>query len=1311
MFSGISTYWQNKVLDATYRGQALPNNGTLYVGLLTSTQTSLSRSAWYYQGETVPVLASDGDYHLYLCTTTGITAPTAPTYSGSAEEMINDGTAQFVEQFNNLNKNLATSEPASSYGYVRVPLVTSLANMSGTQGSGSALASNGVGGLTSNNIQITFNASSAAWAGKVWGAAVFDASTGGNLIQWGAFSAPLAVGSGVEISFNPATLSISIATVSTPAPVLSPATVVNQLLNLLPWKVWTGKQIVTPPSTTGNTYYVSPTGSDTNTGTSTTSAWATPQHAVNQVHAGDTVLFMGGTYRSGLNIVGGGYEGKPITYGCYGDGEVILDMTPTFSGWTQVSGTVYQLTTSFVPQAVVLNGSLLRPAPPNYLTASAIVTGGGGYSVNDVLTIPSGNTTAATLTVTSVASGGVITGTTISNAGTYYSNINALLNPVSPTGGTGTGAKFNLTWQGLSTVVSGSNLWYYDGYTWTMDFGSNSPSTATITAPSNTNPTCIYWYGNYMIFDGLTLMGSNQSGAWGYGSNIIVQNCKCMYNMKQGILFEGSTVFSTSNNQALYNLCYYNSLINWPRGSNGYAYSFGGWPGGAVGFAFAYKGTGRGNIAIGNGGESLISYGSGFLYRTGSTLYEQNLVMDGWSSNMYFDNQSDGIARQNILYYHVADPTTEWLIQPSAGYPWNHMYDIEGGISISDEGGSGAYYTAHNRNTQLYNNLIIGYENGIADYWETTAEAAQFPVYRHGLKNALIANNTIILPPTAPPGVATLGFHFVNNVSNGGSIGTFSYTPGSGYTDGTYTNVDLTGGGTPAKINVTISGGAVTACAISFGGLAYQVGQVLNAYLAGSGTGFTLTVESLSGAQGAFSSLVGGSGYVVGNYTNVPLTGGSGSQLAVDVTVSDIAASASVAASGTGYSVGQVLTLIGGTYITAASLTVTSVSGGAITGVSVSTPGEYTALPANPVAVNSGAATFNVTWTSGVVTALTHTNPASGYAVGDVLYVVGGTATLPASVTVTQVDQNGSINQTVVNSNLSAVSSIVVGGTGYVVGDVLDISGMYSTPATLNVTSVGAGGVITGVSIANNGVYSLLPPNTVVTTGGKGTGAVFSVTWVYGQYSVEPSNPIAFTGGSSTGYTINGYWSSGSLTSMGPTAPGEAYLLGDVLSVSNANLGGTGSGFSVTISEIAPIVAINYNSRVYNNVVIGNDNTMSNVWFEGFGANPGVTTDYNVHWNPAATAVFQVGYDTVNTYNFAQWQAATGNDANGFFIDPQFPNYTTNVSNLNVQSSLPSFGDYTVTNPSIIGKGIALPDFSTDLIGNIRQVWTPGCIA
>lgn len=74
----------------------------------------------------------------------------------------------------------------------------------------------------------------------------------------------------------------------------------------------------------------------------------------------------------------------------------------------------------------------------------AVAAGGTGYVVGDILTASGGTTThAATFEVTSV-SGGVVDGIIVVEHGTYTATPS---NPVSTTGGTGSGCTLTLTWQ------------------------------------------------------------------------------------------------------------------------------------------------------------------------------------------------------------------------------------------------------------------------------------------------------------------------------------------------------------------------------------------------------------------------------------------------------------------------------------------------------------------------------------------------------------------------------------------------------------------------------------------------------------------------------------------------------------------------------------------------------------------------------------------------------------------------------------------------------------------------------------------------
>lgn len=77
---------------------------------------------------------------------------------------------------------------------------------------------------------------------------------------------------------------------------------------------------------------------------------------------------------------------------------------------------------------------------------------------------------------------------------------------------------------------------------------------------------------------------------------------------------------------------------------------------------------------------------------------------------------------------------------------------------------------------------------------------------------------------------------------------------GSGYTNGSYYRVPLTGGtGSGATADIIVSGGSVTAVTIRSGGSFYTVGDALSAsttYL-GAGTGFSIPVDTLVNPDGS----------------------------------------------------------------------------------------------------------------------------------------------------------------------------------------------------------------------------------------------------------------------------------------------------------------------------------------------------------------------------------------------------------------------------------------------------------------------------
>jgi hypothetical protein len=109
--------------------------------------------------------------------------------------------------------------------------------------------------------------------------------------------------------------------------------------------------------------------------------------------------------------------------------------------------------------------------------------------------------------------------------------------------------------------------------------------------------------------------------------------------------------------------------------------------------------------------------------------------------------------------------------------------------------------------------------------------------------NTQVALRQVVSGSNIPTGTTVVAI----TSSNIKTLGTI--TPGSGYVNGSYTNVTLTGGaGSGAKATIGVSGGAVATVTITARGAGYLVGDVLSATaasLGGTGAGFSIPVTAI----------------------------------------------------------------------------------------------------------------------------------------------------------------------------------------------------------------------------------------------------------------------------------------------------------------------------------------------------------------------------------------------------------------------------------------------------------------------------------
>lgn len=243
-------------------------------------------------------------------------------------------------------------------------------------------------------------------------------------------------------------------------------------------------------------------------------------------------------------------------------------------------------------------------------------------------------------------------------------------------------------------------------------------------------------------------------------------------------------------------------------------------------------------------------------------------------------------------------------------------------------------------------------------------------------------------------------------------------------TAGTVNGLTLTGGPITSSGTVTLGGtldlssppaiGGTTPAAGTFttligGGGSANYGQVTGGATTkavefktlGSDTNVTYTIRTKG--TGAIDLAAGSSGVNISNggtvtaitrtsagasYTSIPSvaitapTTAGGVQATASITAMLAGNPTTIQAGGTGYTVNDTLTVVGGTPTgTAATYTVTAVSGGVVTAVTALNFASYSALPTNPVSVTGGTGSgciLNLTY--GVASGQpTITNAGSGY--------------------------------------------------------------------------------------------------------------------------------------------------------------------------------------------------------------------------------------------------------------------------------------------------------------------------------------------
>src|SRR6185437_6849285 len=265
--------------------------------------------------------------------------------------------------------------------------------------------------------------------------------------------------------------------------------------------------------------------------------------------------------------------------------------------------------------------------------------------------------------------------------------------------------------------------------------------------------------------------------------------------------------------------------------------------------------------------------------------------------------------------------------------------------------------------------------------------------------------------------------------------------------------------------------------------------------------------STILGALAMLGGLNGGTGYGSNTFQNVPLTGGSGSGAIANISISGGAVTTvTLVQGGTGYQVNDVQSCSN------------SYLGGTGSGFSVPVSTVQSQGIAGFSSINGGQYTFG----SGGSYLVPLTGGSGSGATGVVVISWNGFGDVVSSVTIANP------------------------GNGYRVGDVMSANSpplpSRVGPFSATVSSLVGSAILTLGSVTGGSNYN--------------TGGIGSFT------------NVPLTGGSGTGALANFTITSGAVSTVALVSPGINYNVGDVLSASNSNLGGSGSGFSITVQSV-----------------------------------------------------------------------------------------------------------------------------------------------
>jgi hypothetical protein len=871
------------------------------------------------------------------------------------------------------------------------------------------------------------------------------------------------------------------------------------------------------------------------------------------------------------------------------------------SGYTTITGFTWSASAPTTAGGVTATGAVTSLGG-----VSATIAGGGtGYTAGDVLTVSGGTFSSASSIRVDTVSSGVITAATLTNGGTY-TVIPA--NPASVTGGTGTGATFNVTYGvvGLSITTAGSG--YIEQPTITFSGGGG---------------------------------GTNAAAYATVGSDTVVR--------------------SLGNNMAFYT----------PNGRIGFRVTdFGGAT--ATGYWNALGGSTAPQLRATGSSSGVILTESAVPIQFQTASVEQFRVAHTAAAVNYIQVQGSatGNATGPIMSMQGSDANIATQIQGKGTGSVNVLTVTSLGGTV---GNTAELFSAKGFNTNQAALRASQFRHSTGTDWTTAS-------LRLGQRIDATDMSYIEYNPAGfAQGIAIQAANNqpINFRSNGEQ---FRVAPVS------------------STVNFQVMSGSAANNSVQY-------------YSAGSDTNISMAIQPKG--TGAINLAAGSRGVNISNgstvtvitrtatgsgYTTPPTWTASAPTTTGGVTASGsvnniILVSATVAGGGTGYTVGDTLTIVGGTFSVAATLTVLTVSAGVITSVTSPQNGLYTVAPTTPVSVTGGtgsSATFNVSF--GISPNFTITTAGAGYVEQPTITFSGGGGSAAAAFasvgTVTTIKGIGSAQErTIQFQGLNGFNILELDGTS----TNTTAESIRIQPTQFNRTNIVAVGGVNSqmwLSASGTGFINLATRGTSLVTQFRVADTASAVNYLTVTGNVTGSSPIIQATGSDTNISLSMQTKGTGITTFNSGGGEQFRIQSAANAVNNIQVVGQVAG--------SPPTLVSRGSDANVGLVLASKGTAS------ISLATGVSTATQVSIADTASAVNFTQLTGAITSNYPML-TATGTDANvGFLIrtkgapaGPGFRIENNNGSNVcaAVQMSVTSPVNYPYLQPAATGFA---PSFSAN---------------